>query len=341
MDWLTRVPWIGPIVARLMRTHAWRTYETLDRVHWTRLAAAITFISFLAIFPLITVGAAIGAAVLSDAKMRELEGKLADQVPGISGQLDLSGLVENAATVGVLAGAALLFTGIGWVGSLRECLRAVWELDDEHDNVVLRKLKDGGILLGLGGVALGSLAVSTFAITAVGWAAQQLDIPEGGVGSWLLRLTAFAAAVAADFLLLCYVLTWLPGVTPPRRAVVVAALIGALGFELLKYLLSGYLQGVAAKSMYGAFGTPIALLLWINMTAKLSLYCAGWTATPSKAQEVPVPEPGADGVSAPAGGTPQPDPRTESPQDPPRPVPPDVPSGASASPARPGRRTED
>ncbi|MBC3981977.1 YihY/virulence factor BrkB family protein [Streptomyces sp. AC536] len=289
MDWLTRLPWIGPIVARLMRTHAWRTYETLERVHWTRLAAAITFISFLALFPLITVGAAIGAAVLSDASMRELEERLAAQVPGISGQLDLSGLVENAATVGVLAGAALLFTGIGWVGSLRECLRAVWELDDEHDNVVARKLKDGGILLGLGGVALGSFAVSTFAVTAVGWAASKLDIPEDGVGSWLLRLAAFAAAVGADFLLLCYVLTWLPGVTPPRRAVIVAALIGAIGFELLKSLLSGYIQGVAAKSMYGAFGTPIALLLWINFTAKLALFCAGWTATPSKAHEILAP----------------------------------------------------
>jgi membrane protein len=62
--------------------------------------------------------------------------------------------------------------------------------------------------------------------------------------------------------------------------VVVAGLIGAVGFELLKVLLSGYLHGVAAKSMYGAFGTPVALLLWINFMAKLLLYCAAWTATP-------------------------------------------------------------
>ena len=61
-----------------------------------------------------------------------------------------------------------------------------------------------------------------------------------------------------------------------------AALIGAVGFELLKLLLSGYMQGVAAKSMYGAFGVPVALLLWINFTAKLLLFCAAWTATPSK-----------------------------------------------------------
>ena len=55
--------------------------------------------------------------------------------------------------------------------------------------------------------------------------------------------------------------------------------MGAVGFELLKLLLGGYMQGVAPKSMYGAFGVPIALLLWINFMAKLLLFCAAWTAT--------------------------------------------------------------
>jgi membrane protein len=38
--------------------------------------------------------------------------------------------------------------------------------------------------------------------------------------------------------------------------------------------------------MYGAFGVPVALLLWINFTAKLVLFCAAWTATGSKEQEL-------------------------------------------------------
>lgn len=83
----------------------------------------------------------------------------------------------------------------------------------------------------------------------------------------------------AAFLLLLYLLTLLPGVEPPRGRLIQAALIGAVGFELLKLLLSGYMREVAAKSMYGAFGVPIALLLWINFTAKLLLFCAAWTAT--------------------------------------------------------------
>ncbi|MFF4173182.1 YihY/virulence factor BrkB family protein [Streptomyces sp. NPDC001744] len=279
MDWLTTLPVIGPWVARLMRTHAWRSYETLDRAHWTRLAAALTFLSFLALFPLITVGAAIGAALLSDGQLDRIEEKLGEQVPGISDQLDIGGLVANAGTVGVVAGAVLLFTGISWIGSMRECLRAVWGLDDVEGNPIVLKGKDAVVLVGLGGVALGSFAASWLGSTAIGWSAERLGISEGGAGGVLLQTAAVLVAAVADFLILLYVLTLLPGVEPPRKALVVAGLMGAVGFELLKLLLGGYMRGVAAKSMYGAFGVPVALMVWINLTAKLLLFCAAWTAT--------------------------------------------------------------
>ncbi|MFD5894215.1 MULTISPECIES: YihY/virulence factor BrkB family protein [unclassified Streptomyces] len=283
MDWLKKLPVVGPLMARLMLTHAWRSYETLDRTHWSRLAAAITFISFLALFPLITVSAAIGAALLSKDQLDRLQDKLTDQVPGISDQLDLNSLVANAGTVGLVAGALLLFTGIGWVGSMRECLRAVWELDDaDEGNPFVLKAKDAVILVGLGVTALASIGASALGSTAVGWSADRLGIAEGGAGGVLLQIAAIVVAAVAGFLILLYVLTLLPGVHPPRRRLIVAAVIGAIGFELLKLLLGGYVRDVAGKSLYGAFGVPVALLLWINFTAKLMLFCAAWTATPSK-----------------------------------------------------------
>ncbi|MFJ9890985.1 YihY/virulence factor BrkB family protein [Streptomyces sp. NPDC091287] len=307
MDWLKKLPVIGPLVARLMETHVWRSYERLDRVHWARLAAAITFISFLALFPLIAVGAAVAAALLSDQQVDTVKDKLADQVPGISDQLGIDGLIANAGTVGLVAGALLLFTGIGWVGSMRECLRAVWELDDVQEaNPVVAKVKDAVLLVGLGGAALATLAVSTIGSTAVGWTADLIGIPEDGAGGILLRAAALAVAVVADFLLLLYLLTLLPGVEPPRRRLVVAALLGAVGFELLKLLLGSYMREVAGKSMYGAFGVPIALLLWINFTAKLLLFCAAWTATGSKDEEARAETEQAPGAGGPGADGPAP-----------------------------------
>ncbi|MGA5809197.1 YihY/virulence factor BrkB family protein [Streptomyces cellulosae] len=285
MDWLKKLPMVGPWVTRLSLTHAWRSFERLVRVHWTRLAAAMTFRSFVALFPLLTVAAAIGAATLGKERQDALQDTITDQVPGISDQLDVGELAENAGTVGLIAGAALVFTGISWAGSMRECLRAVWELPDEDENPLLRKGKDAGILVGLGGAVLVTLAASAVATALVGRISDAAGLEKGGWGGVVLQTAAFAVAAGTDFLLLLYVLTLLPGVQPSRRRVTVAALTGAVGFELLKLLLSGYIQGVAAKSMYGAFGVPVALLLWINLTTKLVLFCAAWTATPSKEDE--------------------------------------------------------
>ena len=283
MDWLRKLPVVGPIVTWLMATHTWRSYETLDRVHWTRLAAAITFISFLALFPLIAVGTAIGASLLSESQLHRIENVLVEQVPGISDQLGIEDLVAHAGTIGVVAGAVLLFTGIGWIGALRDCLRAVWGIDDmDTGNPFVRKFKDAGLLLGLGGAALATLAVSSGGSVALGWTARMLGIPDQGAGGALLQVAALLVAVLADFLLLLYLLTILPGVEPPRRRLLVAGVIGAVGFELLKLLLGSYMKGVASKSMYGAFGVPVALLLWLNFTARLLLFCAAWTATPDK-----------------------------------------------------------
>ncbi|MFI9242520.1 YihY/virulence factor BrkB family protein [Streptomyces sp. NPDC053086] len=304
MDWLKKLPGIGPIVIRLAATHAWRSYERLDRVKWARLAAAMTFVSFVALFPLLTVAAAVSAATLRPDRQKTVEHKIAEQFPGVvSSRLDLTSLVDNAGTVGVIAGAVLLFTGIGWVGQVRDCLRSVWELPDREENPLLTKAKDAGILLGLGGALLLTLAASILASAAVGRLSREVGLDEHSWGSALLRIAAFVVAVLADFLVLLYVLTLLPGVEPPRRRLLVAAMLGAIGFELLKLLLSGYIQGVAAKSMYGAFGVPVALLLWINFTAKLVLFCAAWTATRSKEEEGVGLRDASDGASGPAAAT--------------------------------------
>ncbi|MCF0087999.1 YihY/virulence factor BrkB family protein [Streptomyces griseoaurantiacus] len=297
MDWLRRLPGVGPALAHLETTHAWRSYQRLDRVKWTRLAAAMTFTSFVALFPVLTLAATLGTAALSEAQRRTLQDRLAEQVPGIAEELNIHGLVENAGTVGVIAAVVLLVTGIGWVDAMRDCLRTVWELPEGEENPLLRRVKDAGVLVGFGGAVLLTLAASATATALVGWSADRLGLDGAGWGRALLQLAAFTVAVLADFALLLYVLTLLPGVEPSRHRLFVAALLGALGFEILKLALSGYIQGVASKSMYGAFGVPVALLLWINFTAKLVLYCASWTATGSKAEE---------GVTRPSRGVPNP-----------------------------------
>ncbi|CAM5414930.1 YihY/virulence factor BrkB family protein [Streptomyces violaceorubidus] len=231
MDWLKKLPLVGPWIARLMTTHAWRSYERLDRVKWSRLAAAMTFTSFVALFPLLSLAAAVAAATLSRQQQDKLQDKLAEQIPGISDQLNIQGLVDNAGTVGVISALLLLFTGMGWIEATRDCL-AVWELPDEEENP-LHWAKDAGVLVGLGGALLITVWISTVASALVGWIIRTIGLAQGGVGGVLLYVAAFAVAVLADFLLLLYVCR-LPGVGQRRAPLVAAALIGAVGFELLE-----------------------------------------------------------------------------------------------------------
>lgn len=279
MEWLTKLPVIGPAAEWFFRTRVWRVYRHLDEHKWARHAASVTFTSFISLFPMLAVFAAVGASLLTPERMRTVQDTVNRQVPGISDELDLQSLADNAGTIGLIAGALLVVTGVNWVGTLRESLRALWDLEEDPGNPVVLKLKDLGALAGLGLVGLFSLAGSAFAVSAVSWVAGQVGIREHGIGTVLLSAAGYAAALAADFALLWYALTVLPGVRPPRRATVLACTMGAVGFELLKLLLGGYLQGVAAKSVYGAFGTPIALLLWISFMAKLMLFCTSWTVT--------------------------------------------------------------
>lgn len=279
MEWLTRLPVVGTVIAWLMRTHAWRSWQRYGDRRGNRLAAAVTYIAFLSLFPLLALGAAIAAATLSTRQIANLKQKIAEQIPGISDRLDLDSLVHNAGTVGLIGAVALLWAGLGWVDMLRTSIRALWGVDEQPGNLVKRKALDIGRLVGLGAVLAVSIAASALSTALLGRVANWLGLAHHGVGRTVLQAAGIVIAVAVGFLLFFYLLTWLPGVHPRRSAVVVAALIGAIGFEVLKFLLSGYLSAVAGKSMYGAFGVPIALLLWINFINRLLLYCAAWTAT--------------------------------------------------------------
>lgn len=278
MDFLTRLPLIGPAFARLLRSRPYLVYAHFTAARGNRLAGAVTFFGFLALFPLLTVALAIAVATLTDARINELQDKIAKQLPGISDSLDLSSLVANAGTIGLISGALLLISGLGWVGTMRGSIRDIWQLPDEPGNAVILRVKDCVVLLGLGLVTAFSLGASAAVTALTARLADWLDLG-GTAGRVLLGIAGFLIAVAADTVLFAYLLAPFPRITGQRRRdVLQAALIGAVGFELLKQLLASYLSSVAGKSLYGAFGVPVALLLWINFVSRLLMYCASWTA---------------------------------------------------------------
>ncbi|MFD7829815.1 YihY/virulence factor BrkB family protein [Kitasatospora sp. NPDC059803] len=275
MDFLTRLPVVGPLVTWVLRSRPYRVYEYFSAARGNRLAGAVTFFGFLALFPLLTVGLAIAVSTLSSSQVADLQKHISDQLPGISQALNLPSLVANAGAVGLVSGALLLVSGLGWVDTMRTSIRDVWQLPDDDTNVVLRKVWDCAVLGGLGVVSLISVGASTAGTTLAGRIADWTGLRSG----YLLTGVGVLIAIACDTLLFAYLLAPFPGIGGQRRRdVLQGALIGAVGFELLKVLLASYLGSVAGKSLYGAFGVPVALLLWINFVSRLLMYCVAWTA---------------------------------------------------------------
>jgi membrane protein len=57
------------------------------------------------------------------------------------------------------------------------------------------------------------------------------------------------------------------------------ALLGAIGFGLLKQVASLLLGQTLSNPIYGAFAVMVGLLVWINFSVRFVLYVAAWTAT--------------------------------------------------------------
>ncbi|AUG77661.1 membrane protein [Kitasatospora sp. MMS16-BH015] len=275
---LAKLPVIGPLVTWLLRTRAYRTYAHFTETKGNRLAGAVTFFGFLALFPLLTVALAVAVATLNGSQVHRLQDKISEQLPGLSDSLNLPGLIANAGTVGLISGLLLVISGLGWVDTIRGAIRDVWLLPEEDGNIVLRKAWDCVVLLGLGLVTAVSLGASAVATQLARHLADAIGL-DGTAGRYLLGAASYLIAVIADTVLFAYLLAPFPRITDQhRRDVLGAALIGAVGFEVLKILLASYLGSVATKNIYGAFGTPIALLLWINFVSRLLMYCVSWTA---------------------------------------------------------------
>jgi membrane protein len=65
----------------------------------------------------------------------------------------------------------------------------------------------------------------------------------------------------------------------PGKALVGGALLGAVGFEVLKSAASLLLAQTEGQPAFQAFGVALILLVWINYFSRLVMYSAAWAYT--------------------------------------------------------------
>ncbi len=117
-----RYPWLDHLV---------RAGQSYTAHHGDHYAAAITFFSVLSLVPLLMIAFAAAGFVL--AGNQELLRQLQDQVQaaapaGLGDTLNqvIDGAIASRNGVGIVGLLGALYSGLGWMGNLREALTAQW-----------------------------------------------------------------------------------------------------------------------------------------------------------------------------------------------------------------------
>ncbi len=250
-----------------------------------RHAASITYYGYLMVFPLLLLAvSAVGFAVRGNAALQaQLLSNIQLYIPGELADSVLRIVTERAGTTGVLGIVGLAFAGLGWVDTLRECLRLVWHQEPLQRNIVRKKVSDLGILLGLGLTLIISLAITTLGASYARVGLRLLGFaPDDAASQLALRLVSLTLAIATDVALLSYLFLRLPQVSEPLRRVLRGALFGAVGLQLLKFAGIYYLDRFTYEGarVYGAtLAAGLGLLIWTNVLFRFVLFTAAWTVT--------------------------------------------------------------
>jgi membrane protein len=269
--------------------HLSRAVLRYDEVNGGRLAAAIAYYGFFAIFALLLIGYSIFGILLTN------NTELFDVVRDFLGQnlpfLDLQQVLASGRTVGVVGLLGLIFTGVGWVESIRSSQREIWRLNQHPGYVVLRQVVDLAVLLGV----LALVATSVLAVWSLerllGWAF-------GGHASWLLTMVSWILTVGINMLLGAALLAAVPRLRMTVRRMLPPVLQVGVGITLLNTVGRSFVNLVQHNPAYGLVASAVGAMVYLYVFNQLLLFGAAWAATSPHGRVVDL---SADDKTAPVG----------------------------------------
>ncbi|KOX20814.1 YhjD/YihY/BrkB family envelope integrity protein [Nocardiopsis sp. NRRL B-16309] len=262
--------------------HAVRAYERYADRNGNQLAGAVTYFAFLSFFPLLALAfAVVGYLASMQVELTAtLEEGIDGVLPGLSEQLPMDDIAQARVGAGVIGLLGLLYAGLNSVSALRQALHSIWlKSVKEGPNVLLRKAGDLFVMAGLGLALLLTVSFTSVGQAATTWLLALVGLDGSVWANLLLRLLALAIAISMNMVLFVLVFTLLSGSGRPMRMMWRGALLGAVGFEVLKATAAVLLAGTLSNPVYASFAVLVGLLVWINLVMRLVMFSAAWTAT--------------------------------------------------------------
>ncbi len=253
-------------------------------------AAALAFFTVFSVAPMViiavsVVGTALGEDAAQGLVARELEQVIGEQAASAVQTAVEASRIERSGILPTVVGVATLILGATTVfAQMQRSLNQIWGVTPKptrNSLLVLLKarLLSLTIVLAIGFVLLVSLLLSVALRSIIAFAREWLPLPPGVVVG-----TEIIVSLAVVTLLFAMIFRILPDVILGWRDVLVGAFVTALLFTVGRSLIAMYLAYTATASTYGAAGSLVLLLLWVNYSSLILLFGAAFTRAQREAR---------------------------------------------------------
>jgi len=275
MAWLTQLRQDATPLAKM----TWQEYQQHNG-QW--LAGALAYFTAFAIAPLIIIILEIAALVLGSNRqaMNLIFGYLQrDAGPGAGAVRQIVTATINESHKGIMAEIIswiiLVVAAIGLFNAVQFALNQVWDLTPVKLSIwkaVKQRLAGFVALMAISVLLLLSIAVNAVLTGAGGYLTHVFP----GFAT-LLKIADFVISFGVIWVGFAILFEYLPDCHVEWRDVWPGAAITAFLFVVGQFLLGWYLGRAAVSSGFGAFGSLVAFLIWVNYSAQIMLLGAEFT----------------------------------------------------------------
>ncbi|OUJ76030.1 YihY/virulence factor BrkB family protein [Hymenobacter crusticola] len=248
-----------------------------------RHSAALSYYTIFSLPPLLLIVITIASAFYgSEAVTGQVYGQLkgfvgAESAKFMQDSIAKFTLQERGGLATAIGVGTLIFTATTFFVTLQESINDIWNLKAKPRNGIVQFLRDRvlsfGLILSVALLLLISFVISAMLNFFTGYLEQVW--PDAGVLA--VKLVDFSISLAVTTTLFAMIYRFLPDAIIRWRDVWIGALITAALFVIGKYLIAFYISYANPGSAFGAAGSAIVLLVWVNYSSLIIFFGAEFT----------------------------------------------------------------
>lgn len=258
------------------------TFKEWNEDKASRLAAALAYYTIFSIAPLLIIVIAIAGAVFGEEAAR---GQIVGQIQGLIGREGaefIEAAIQNAnkpqtgAIASIISFLVLILGATGLFTELQDSLNTIWEVKPKPGrgilNIFRQRFLSFAMVIGIGFLLLVSLVISTALTALVTYFSNMIP----GV-DFIWQIVNFILSFAITTLLFGSIFKVLPDVKITWSDVLIGSVITSILFSIGRFLLGQYLGNGSFGSTYGAAGSLVVILAWVNYAAQILFFGAEFT----------------------------------------------------------------